>query len=106
MPHAYGMGALSDAAIRRLSVRPSVCLSVCPIPLAQQRYILGLLLLQNTSVENPILKVKPTGQRGSKESIRTTKVVEMATKTLREAFARRLHHRYAPIELSLSLIHI
>jgi len=39
-PAAEGVGALSDA-----TVRPSVCLSVCPMPLGQKRCILGIWLL-------------------------------------------------------------
>jgi len=47
----YGAGIkrCSDPSVVRPSVRPSVRLSVCRMPLAQQRYILGLCLLQNTN---------------------------------------------------------
>jgi len=68
----------------------SVRLSVCPIPLAQKRCILGLWLLCSTN-KNPVLEV-PTGQRGHKS----------VTGAASEAFVRWLHHRYAPIVLPSS----
>ena len=52
------MGAPSTYAIRL-----SVCLSVCTMPVARQRCILGLWLPQNTN-RNPTLLVESTGHRG------------------------------------------
>jgi len=63
----------------RQSVRLSVCLSVCAIPLAQQRCILGFPRWKS----NPLVSVE---------------VTEMATKPLTsEAFAKWLHNRQGPI---------
>jgi len=52
--------ALSDAAIRQSSVRLSVCLFVCSMPIAEHWCILGLWLLQNAN-RNAMLEVEPTG---------------------------------------------
>jgi len=62
LPHR-GKKALSNAAICP-SVRPSIPPSVCPIPRAQQRCILGLCLLQYTNRKPHTGSLAPTCQRG------------------------------------------
>jgi len=71
--------ALSNAAMS-----PSVCLSVClsHVPSAKRRTLIG----------NHTLDVEPTSQRGRNGN-------EAVAGAASEAFARWLHHRYAPFEL-------
>ena len=74
-----------------LSIRLSICLSVCPILLAQQRCIFGLCYYR-TLIGNRMLEAKLIGLHGQLGN----KAIAGAAS---EALARWLHHRYAFVEL-------
>jgi len=70
----------------------SICLSVClsvPCPLVNNGALYGFCYYR-TLMENPMLEVEPTGQRGQNGN-------EAIAGAASETFARWLHHRQRPV---------
>ena len=78
-----------DPTSIRPSVRPFVCLSVCPSSHAASLHVTTVSWwLQNVNIGKPMLEVELTGQR---VVVRLRRTIGAAS----EAFASCLHYRYA-----------
>jgi len=97
---SVSMSVSLNAAFSNVAVRPSVCLSPCPMLLAQKQCILQQFMHNyNRTLGNSMLKVKPTVQHGRATTGRDRNGDEVVAGEASEAFARWLHHRYIPVEL-------
>ena len=76
---------------------PRPMLSVCTVPISQKRCI-GYGYCK-TLIGNPILEVEAAGQSGRSATGSGRNSNEAVARAASEAFARWLHHRYAPVEL-------
>jgi len=80
------------------SVRPSVCLSVCLMLLAQKRCILGQYLgYYRTLIEIPVLEIEATGQSNCTTSGHRNRPKRQQSRRRRRfrTFTKWLQHRYA-----------